>query len=52
MDGEANVVDLGDEFDVVWDVSVGKGDEASLDVPAEASVTVDGIDEEIVEVVE
>jgi len=52
VDGEANVVDLGDEFDVVWDVSVGKDEEASLDVPAEASVTVDGADDELVEVVE
>jgi DNA topoisomerase-6 subunit B len=52
MDGEASVVDLGDEFDVVWNVSVGKGEEAALDVPAEASVTVDGIEDELVEVVE
>ena len=52
LDGSANVVDLGDEFDVVWDVSVGKGDEKTLDVPAEASVTVDGVDDDLVEVVE
>jgi DNA topoisomerase-6 subunit B len=52
MDGDANVVDLGDEFDVVWNVSVSKNEEDTLEVPAEASVTVDGVEDELVEVVE
>jgi len=53
----ASVVDLGDEYDVVWDVSVSKGDEATLELPVSAGdgemeLTVDGAEDELVEVVE
>ncbi len=53
MDG-VTVVDLGDEYDVVWDVSVPKGEEATLDLPFEdgkMELTVDGTEDETVEVV-
>jgi len=51
----ATVVELGDEYDVVWEVSVSKGDEAKLEVPApaqdgEMELTVDGA-EQLIEVV-
>jgi len=53
----ASVVDLGDEYDVVWDVSVSKGDEATLELPVSVGdgkmeLTVDGAEDELVEVVE
>jgi hypothetical protein len=53
LDG-ANVVDLGDEYDVVWDVSVSKGEEATLELPfgdGDMELTVDGTEDETVEVV-
>ncbi|MDZ7689468.1 MAG: DNA topoisomerase VI subunit B [Halobacteriales archaeon] len=50
----ANVVDLDDEYDVVWNVSVSKGDEATLSLPVkdgEMELTVDGAEDGTVEVV-
>jgi DNA topoisomerase-6 subunit B len=52
----ANVVDLDGEYDVVWNVSVSKGDEATLELPVgegdgEPEITVDGAEEGTVEVV-
>ena len=53
LDG-VTVVDLDDEYDVVWDVSVSKGGEATLELPVEdgeLDLTVDGTEDETVEVV-
>jgi len=52
----ANVVDLDGEYDVVWNVSVSKGDEATLELPVgegdeEPEITVDGTEDGTVEVV-
>jgi hypothetical protein len=52
----ANVIDLDGEYDVVWNVSVSKGDEATLELPLgegdeSPELTVDGAEDGTVEVV-
>ncbi|MFW5929813.1 MAG: DNA topoisomerase VI subunit B, partial [Halobacteriota archaeon] len=50
-EGDVDVVDLDDEYDVVWKVDVPKGGKAALSYDGEPGVmSVDGVDDELVEV--